>query len=559
MITQAGEAVSPHPRGKQARVLLSSVFGPYAQDDEFGSRAINPMELYHNQVTRAQGSFSLRMFHRSWGLMMIQRNLSAPSTLLDFPTLDRFQQELTSNQYDVVGISGIIPNFGKVREMCRQVRRLSPQSKIVIGGHVAAIPGIDKLVDADFLVRGEGISWMRRYLGDDPAAPIEHPEIMSGFGMRVLGIGTPDSTRDTAATIIPSVGCPMGCNFCTTSAFFGGKGKSVHFFESGDELFQVMEHMEHAMNVRSFFIMDENFLLQRPRALQLLERMKQSGKSWSLYVFSSVNAIRKYSMEELVQLGVSWIWLGLESPNSTYSKLREADTRALAAEMRQHGIKLLGSTIVGLEHHTPENIGQEIEHAVSHCTDFHQFMLYTPVPGTPLYEQVSREGRMLDGVDLADIHGQFKFNFQHAAISREQSKQFLDWAFQFDFERNGPSLFRISETIFQGWKRYRNSPDARVRERMKFEAMKLRTTYNAALWAMEKRLKKTNSAVSGRIRELRREIEHEFGLATRSLRMVVGPLLLYTSKREDRRLAAGKTYEPPTFVERRNWAGVPSI
>ncbi|MFZ0705513.1 MAG: B12-binding domain-containing radical SAM protein [Candidatus Korobacteraceae bacterium] len=553
MIMQAGDAVSPHTKGQQARVLLSSVFGPYAQDDEFGSRTINPMELYHNQVTRAQGSFSLRMFHRSWGLMMIQRNLSAPSTLLDFPTLERFQQELTSTSYDVVGISGIIPNFGKVREMCRQVRRLSPQSKIVIGGHVAAIPGIDKLIDADFFVRGEGISWMRRYLGDDPEAPVQHPEIMSGFGMRVLGISTPDNTRDTAATIIPSVGCPMGCNFCTTSAFFGGKGKSYHFFESGDELFDVMEHMEHAMNVRSFFIMDENFLLQRPRAMQLLERMKQSGKSWSLYVFSSVNAIRKYSMEELVQLGVSWIWLGLESPNSTYSKLHDADTRALASELRQHGIKLLGSTIVGLEHHTPENIEQEIKHAVSHCTDFHQFMLYTPVPGTPLYEQVSREGRLLDDVDLADIHGQFKFNFRHAAISREQSKQFLDWAFQFDFERNGPSLFRISETIFQGWKRYRNSPDARVRERMKFEALKLRTTYNAALWAMEKRLQKTNSAVSGRIRELRREIEREFGLATRSLRMVAGPLLLWSSKREDRRLAAGKTYEPPTFVERRNW------
>jgi radical SAM superfamily enzyme YgiQ (UPF0313 family) len=556
MIMQSGDSVTPHPKGTQARVLLSSVFGPYAQDDEFGSRAINPMELYHNQVTRAQGSFSLRMFHRSWGLMMIQRNLSAPSTLLDFPTLERFQQELTSTAYDVVGISGIIPNFGKVREMCRQVRKLSPQSKIVIGGHVAAIPGIDKLIDADYFVRGEGISWMRRYLGDDPQAPIEHPEIMSGFGMRVLGIGTPDSTRDTAATIIPSVGCPMGCNFCTTSAFFGGKGKSFHFFNTGDELFEVMEHLEHAMHVRSFFIMDENFLLQRPRAMQLLERMKQTGKSWSLYVFSSVNAIRKYSMEELVQLGISWIWLGLESPNSAYSKLHDADTRALAAEMRQNGIKLLGSTIVGLEHHTPQNIEQEIEHAVAHCTDFHQFMLYTPVPGTPLYQQVSEEGRLLDGVDLADIHGQFKFNFRHAAISREQSKQFLDWAFQFDFDCNGPSLFRISETIFQGWKRYRNSPDARVRERMKFEAMKLRTTYNAALWAMEKRLKKTNARVSGRIRELRREIEHEFGVATRSLRMVVGPLLLWTSKREDRRLAAGKTYEPPTFVERRNWAGV---
>ena len=170
----------------------------------------------------------------------------------------------------------------------------------------------------------------------------------------------------------------------------------------------------------------------------------------SLYVFSSVNAIRKYSMEELVQLGISWIWLGLESPNSTYSKLQEADTRALAAEMRQHGIKLLGSTIVGLEYHTPQNIEQEIEHAVAHCTDFHQFMLYTPVPGTPLYAQVSEEGRMLEGVDLADIHGQFKFNFRHAAISREQSKQFLDWAFHVDFDRNGPSLFLDFRNYFPG-------------------------------------------------------------------------------------------------------------
>src|SRR4029077_18249417 len=61
-----------HPKRSHAKILLSSVFGPYAQDDAFGSRAINPMELYHNQVTRGQGSFSLRRFHRSWGILMIQ-------------------------------------------------------------------------------------------------------------------------------------------------------------------------------------------------------------------------------------------------------------------------------------------------------------------------------------------------------------------------------------------------------------------------------------------------------------------------------------------------------
>jgi len=552
--TANSDSIAPHPKGIQARVLLSSVFGPYARDDEFGSRAINPMELYHNQVTRAQGSFSLRMFHRSWGLMMIQRNISAPSTLLDFPTLEHFERELTSTEYDVVGISGIIPNFGKVREMCRIVRKLSPKSTIVIGGHVAAIPALDKLIDADYVVRGEGIAWMRRYLGEDPAAPITHPEILSGFGMRVLGMKIPDKTRDTAATIIPSVGCPMGCNFCTTSAFFGGKGKCVNFYESGDELFDVMAHMEQSMKVSSFFMMDENFLLNRPRAMQLLDRMKKASKSWSLYVFSSANAIRKYTIEELVQLGVSWIWLGLESPKSSYAKLNNTDTHVLASELRQHGIKLLGSTIVGLEHHTLDNIRQEIESAVAHGTDFHQFMLYTPVPGTPLFQQMQDEGRMIDGIDLADIHGQFKFNFEHAAISRDDSKRLLDWAFRFDFERNGPSLFRICDTIFQGWKKYHDHPDLRVRQRVANEAAKLRTTYDAALWAMEKRLKKTNFAVSIRIRDLRREIEHEFGGATRLVRAITGPILLWTSRREDRQLARGKTYEPPTFVDRRNWA-----
>ncbi|MCX6620317.1 MAG: cobalamin-dependent protein, partial [Acidobacteria bacterium] len=170
-----------HPKGVRAKVLLSSVFGPYAKDDEFGSRSINPMELYHNQVTREQGAFSLRMFHRSWGILMIQRNISAPCAVLDFPTREAFIEELTAQSYDIVGISSIIVNVGKVREMCRLVRKHSPQSVIVIGGHVAAIPGLELMIDADEVVKGDGIAWMREYLGEDPKAPIEHPAIVSGF------------------------------------------------------------------------------------------------------------------------------------------------------------------------------------------------------------------------------------------------------------------------------------------------------------------------------------------------------------------------------------------
>jgi len=542
-----------HPKGNRARVLLSSVFGPYAQDDEFGSRAINPMELYQNQVTRAQGAFSLRMFHRSWGIMLIQANISSPCTLLDFPTRGDFARELIEHSYDVVGISSIIVNVGKVREMCRMVRELSPQSTIVVGGHVAAIPDIETMIDADHIVKGEGISWMRRYLGDDENAPIRHPAIVSALGSRIMGVNLPSGPRSTAATIIPSVGCPMGCNFCTTSAFFGGKGKFINFYETGDELFDVMSQVEGEIGAHAFFMMDENFLLHKPRAMRLLERMKEAGKSWALSVFASANAIRKYDMRELVELGISWLWMGLESPRSGYAKLNGSDTQQLTRELREHGIRVLGSTIVGLEHHTRENITEEIDHAIAHQTDFHQFMLYTPVPGTPLYQEMSAQGRMLENVDLADIHGQYKFNFRHAAISREDSQRYLDWAFWRDFERNGPSLYRICRTMLQGWKRYKNYPDARVRERFAREMKKLGSGYNAALWTMEREFQRVNREVSQQIHELRREVEKEFGWASRVTANLLGPVLLWTTRREEKRLASGKTYEPPMIVERRNW------
>jgi hypothetical protein len=541
-----------HPKGKHARVLLSSVFGPYAQDDEFGSRAINPMELYHNQVTRAQGSYSLRMFHRSWGIMMIQANISAPCTVLDFPTRESFARELSQQKYDIVGISSIIVNLGKVKEMCRMVRELAPAATLVVGGHVSAIPGVEKMIDADHIVRGEGIAWMRQFLGEAENAPIVHPAIVSGMQTRIMGVRLPERKGGTAATIIPSVGCPMGCNFCTTSSFFGGKGKFVNFFETGDELFEVMNEMEGKLHVNSFFVMDENFLLHRPRAMRLLDRMKEAGKSWELAVFSSANAIRKYAMRELVELGVSWLWMGLESAKSSYSKLRETDTLQLTRELRDHGIRVQGSTIIGLEHHTPDNISAEIDHAVDHGTDFHQFMLYTPVPGTPLYREMTEQGRMIE-VDPADIHGQFKFNFQHHAISRDDSKRFLDWAFDRDFERNGPSLYRMCRTIFAGWKRYKDYPDPRVRERFAREMKKVSTAYSAALWAMEHQFRRVNEGLSAQMRSLRREIQKEFPLAARVTAAALGPILLWTSRREGKRLAAGITYEPPTIIQRTNW------
>src|SRR5690348_3819873 len=151
-----------------------------------------------------------------------------------------------------------------------------------------------------------------------------------------MGLSLPERKGETAATLIPSVGCPMGCNFCTTSAFFGGKGKYINFYNTGAELFAVMRDAERRLGTQAFFMMDENFLLHKRRALELLACMRAQNKAWSLYVFSSANAIRQYEIRQLVDLGVEWIWLGLESPQNGYSKLAGADTLALTRELQAH-------------------------------------------------------------------------------------------------------------------------------------------------------------------------------------------------------------------------------
>jgi radical SAM superfamily enzyme YgiQ (UPF0313 family) len=540
-----------HPEGSRARVLLTSVFGPYARDDEHGSRAINPMELYHNQVTRVQGAFSIRMFHRSWGLMMIQANLEAPTTLLDFPSLERFEEELRAVPYDVVGISAILPNVRKVRHMVDLVRRHQPRAVVVVGGHVANRPGLRERVGADHVVKGDGIAWMRAFLGEDEAAPLRHPLVLSAVSAHTMGVPFGRGPGETAGTLIPSVGCPLGCNFCSTSAMFGGRGRSVAFFEDGDSLFEVMCGIERGLGVRAFFVMDENFLLFRPRALRLLERMREHGKAWALYVFSSANALRRYTDEELVGLGVSWVWLGLEGKDSAYGKLQGTDSVSLVRRLQRLGIRVLGSSIVGLPEHGADTIDAAIDHAVGHDTELHQFMLYTPLPGTPLHAEHRAAGTLLpDGeCEDADVHGQLRFNFRHPRIRGGEETEYLLRAFRRDFEVNGPSVTRIARTLLRGHLALRDHPEARVRERVRFETKDLPTQYAGALWAAERWFARENPALAARLLSVRRDVERAFGWRAKLAARVVGPVVLATLWREERLLRAGRTYEPPTFYE----------
>jgi len=308
-----------------ARVLLSSVFGPYCQDDQYGSRAITQWSSFTIKSRAEQGSFSLRVFHPSLGIRLIQANISAPCTCLIFR---RWRSSNTRSRATTTTscISSIVANVGKVKKMCEVVRALSPRSRIVVGGHVAAIPALETMVDADHFVKGEGVEWMRTLLGEDPQRPFAILPSARSFGFSFHGPASAVPRAAMPAVVAPSVGCPMGCDFCCTSAFFGGKGRS-HFLQRRQRAVRCPLRHRLATAFIGFFLLDENFLLHRDRAMQLLTRMRERNKSWGalrLLVRERHCAILR--IETLVELGVSWVWLGLESPRSDYKKLENADT-----------------------------------------------------------------------------------------------------------------------------------------------------------------------------------------------------------------------------------------
>jgi hypothetical protein len=243
--------------------------------------------------------------------------------------------------------------------------------------------------------------------------------------------------------------------------------------------------------------------------------------------------------------------MGLEGEESAYDKLRGVDTRSLVERLQSHGIRVLGSSIIGLDDHTPENIDAVIDYAVSHATVFHQFMLYTPIPGTPLYEKHRREASLIPEAEFppADAHGQYRFNYRHPHIRDGKEGEYLLEAFRRDFRVNGPSVLRMIRVLLNGWQMHKDERRERIRKRIAWEAFPLRSMYAGAVWAIRKwfrndpRLKETAE-------RLLEDINAAFGWKTRIVAPLIGLFAFFSLRREEKRLAGGWTYEPGSFSEK---------
>ncbi|HVM50822.1 MAG TPA: hypothetical protein VMU04_22535 [Candidatus Acidoferrum sp.] len=461
-------------------------------------------ELLQRQVTRAQGLFSPRAVHVQFSLDYIAENLDAPTVVLQYPSKRELIRELRKG-YEYVGVCFVMAVMHKMKETVALIRQYAPQSKIILGGYGTVLK--DEVIRpyADYICREEGVAYMRRLLGEpEIPMPYSHPLIVSKlkvFGQEVSATGM----------IFAGLGCPNGCDFCCTSHFFSRK--HIKLLPEGKDIFAVMErYLEQDPNM-VFSIIDEDFLLNRKRAMEFRDCVLKSGKTLSIFVFSSVKAISQYSVEEILEMGIDGFWIGYEGTRSGYAKQQGRAAEELFPELRAHGITVLASMIVGFDYQAPEVVAQELDGLMQLKPALAQFLIYGPVPGTPFHERVIKENLLQDvythDKDLFYRRADgFTTMIKHPTLSPKAVEGLQRQCFEEDFQRLGPSIFRVLETRLLGCRKLSSSPNPRLRQKAEYFATDLRAAYPSFL--------------AGRLLGPNRVIRHRIGCLERRVHAVLG-------------------------------------
>lgn len=455
------------------RLLLTTVFKPYGIADGYSEALGMQMELFSNQITREQGVHSPRSNYWTFPLYFLAENISIPSTVLDFPSWRDFVRELR-NGYTHVGLSFIQTNVLKAARMAEYVREHFPGVKIILGGYGSMLPDIKDLVPHDELCVGDGIRFMRRYFGEDPEMPVRHPVLNGVATKRIYGLST---GVEGSAVLFPGLGCPNGCFFCSTSAMF--KREYLPILGDGRSVFEACRRAEEKLGVKEFAIIDENFLKLPGRARELLNEMEENGKAYNFAIFSSAEVLTELGVDFLVRLGVSLVWIGIESEKDIFEKLADIDVRGLIRRLQAHGVSVISSSILFLDHHDRDNLDEAIDWAIGMKSDFHQFMQLTPLPGTPLFDDYAGRGLLTRRFPYTRMSGQDALNFKHPCFDPEEATELTRRAFDRFYRTNGPSVLNMAHTFVTGYIKAVKDYAARGHEGLSWSRDELRYTSNS--------------------------------------------------------------------------------
>ncbi|MDO8545247.1 MAG: hypothetical protein Q7S40_32805 [Opitutaceae bacterium] len=484
------------------KILLTSVCRPLGP--KYGDAPSVGYELLYRQVLRAQGIFSPRTVNIHFGLEYIAENLDAPTVVLQYPSQRELIRELKQG-YDYVGVSFLMAVMHKMKETVALIRQYAPNSKIVLGGYGTVLKDEVLKPYGDYICREEGVAFFRRLLGEpEIPMPYKHPLIVSWlkvFGWKVSGTGK----------LFAGLGCPNGCDFCCTSHFFSRK--HIKLLPTGRDIYAVAERYLDQDPSLVFLILDEDFLLNKKRAMEFRECVIKGGRKLSIFAFASVKAISQYTVEDILEMGIDGFWIGYEGTRSNYAKQQGRPIADIFTEFREHGITVLASMIVGFDYQNQEVVAEELAGLMKLKPALAQFLIYGPVPGTPFYERIIKENLLQDvytsDKDLFYRRADgFRTMIKHPTLSPEQIEDIQRWCFEQDFRLLGPSIYRVLEARLLGYQKLKASPNPFLRQTAEYYATELRVAYPVFFAG---RLLGPNAAVRRWIGDLEQRIHAELG------------------------------------------------
>ena len=268
---------------------------------------------------------------------------------------------------------------------------------VVMGGfHPTLVPD-DAQPHADAVVMGEAEELWPQLLADFSAGDMKaryqqeaRPSLAARYPDRSIYA---DKPYQPIALIETARGCKFKCEFCSITRFYGQTHQQRPV---ADVIKEVAD-----LRPRYIFFTDDNIGVNRERFRELLDGLIPLKVSWAAQV--SIDVTRDESLLRLMRrAGCICVLVGFETLNpavlARMDKAVNAQTtiyESAARAFRKHGIGVYGTFVFGYDDDSPDSFQQTFEFSVRHGFFFTAFNHLVPFPGTPLYDRLQGEGRLL--------------------------------------------------------------------------------------------------------------------------------------------------------------------
>ncbi len=305
--------------------------------------------------------------------------------------------------FDLAAISSYSAQIGEAYELASRLRDAGVAT--VIGGpHVTALPE-EALKHSDAVVVGEGEPCWSDVLADCRAGRLRGIYDGRQYDYRLDAAPLPafellDISRYNRLTVQTSRGCPHRCSFCASSVMLTGKYKQKPVQKVVDEIDRILEIWEHPF----IEFADDNSFVDKAYWKTLLNELQ--GRRFHWFAETDLSVAEDEELLDLMrESGCGQVLIGLESPTEAglsgiemrndWKLKRFPDYRESIRTIQSHGVTVNGCFVLGLDGHTPDVFDQVFDFVRDSELYEVQATILTPFPGTPLYEQLEQQGRML--------------------------------------------------------------------------------------------------------------------------------------------------------------------